>query len=247
MSLAFDRNFDSKNGGKLDWSPHSYPPPGESGHISMTTTDTTAKPVDKRTARKARTRRHIFETAMQLFAARSFDTVRIEEICEAAGIAKATFFLHFASKAALIEEFNAQLVDRLQRELAAAPDTTPGTATAAEARLRLFVRVLVEEYEANAAVMRQMAREFLNQKDLVAAAQSANREVVDVVETIITDGQASGEFAAHHDPSLAATALISTWGAFTVRWSGAGTQVDIAKLHDDLLNLILGGLRPRRA
>ncbi len=182
---------------------------------------------------------------MQLFAERSFDAVRIEEICDAAGIAKATFFLHFASKAALIEQFNAQLVDRLQSDLAAAPDT----ANSAEQRLRLFVRLLVDEYEANAGVMRQMAREFVNQTGLVSAAQSANREVVDVVESIIADGQASGEFAAINDPSLAATALISTWGAFTVRWSGPqcarGTQVDIAKLHDDLLNLILGGLRPR--
>ncbi|MDW3097741.1 TetR/AcrR family transcriptional regulator [Pyruvatibacter sp.] len=183
----------------------------------------------------------MFDAAMQLFAQRSFDAVRIEEICDAAGIAKATFFLHFASKAALIEQFNAQLVDRLQSDLAAAPDT----ANSAEQRLRLFVRLLVDEYEANAGVMRQMAREFVNQTDLVSAAESANREVVDVVESIIADGQASGEFAAINDPSLAATALISTWGAFTVRWSGPGTQVDIAKLHDDLLNLILGGLRPR--
>lgn len=178
---------------------------------------------------------------MALFATRSYDDVRIEEICEAAGIAKATFFLHFASKAALIEEFNGQLVDRLGGEL----EDAPGSADSAEARLRLFVRLLVDEYEANAGVMRQMAREFVNQTDLVAAAQNANRDVVDVVESIIADGQKTGEFAAINDPSLAATALISTWGAFTVRWSGPGTQVDIAKLHDDLLNLILGGLKPR--
>lgn len=195
--------------------------------------------------RKARTRRHIFDAAMELFSQRSFDAVRIEEICAAAGIAKATFFLHFASKAALIEEFNAQLVDRLLQDLEEAPET----ANSAEQKLRLFVRLLVDEYESNAGVMRQMAREFVNQTHLVAAAESANREVVDVVENIIADGQATGEFSRVNDPSLAATALISTWGAFTVRWSGpqntARAQVDIAKLHDDLLNLILGGLKPR--
>lgn len=175
---------------------------------------------------------------MQLFGARSFDDVRIEEICDAAGIAKATFFLHFASKAALIEEFNAQLVARLALETNAAPAT-------AEQRLHLFVTALVNEWESNAAVMRQMAREFLNQPALMPAAHAANRDVVDLVKAIITDGQKTGEFSKTFDPSLAATALISTWGAFTARWSGAGTQVDIATLHTDLLTLILGGLKPR--
>ncbi len=205
---------------------------------TIPSSQTISIPGDKRAQRKARTRRDIYNAAMQLFAARSFDEVRIEEICEAAGIAKATFFLHFGSKAALIEEFNAQLVSRLANDMKSAP-------TSAETRLRMFVTALVAEWEANAGVMRQMAREFVNQPALVPAAEAANREIVDLVETIIADGQATGEFSASADPSLAATALISTWGAFTARWSGHGTQINITKLHNDLLKLILGGLTPR--
>lgn len=197
---------------------------------------------DRRAARKARTRREIYAAAMRLFAARGFSAVTIEEICEAAGCAKATFFLHFAGKAALIEEFNAHLVERLAADLDAG-------AGSAEARLRRLVAAIVAEYEANAPVMRQMAREFLNQPALVPAARAANRDVVDLVEQIVADGQASGEFARDVDPPLAATALVSTWGAFTARWTDTDTEtgagIDVSDAHDALLALILGGLRPR--
>ncbi|WP_425063565.1 TetR/AcrR family transcriptional regulator [Pyruvatibacter mobilis] len=236
-------------GRKLDWSLQTKKTAGDSAiSTSSTTADTTSRretraaTPDKRSLRKARTRRHIYEAAMQLFAARGYDDVRIEEICEAAGIAKATFFLHFGSKAALIEEFNAQLVDRLARDLA------DETATA-EARLRRYVDALVEEWEGNAEVVRQMSREFLNQPALMPAAEAANRSIVPLVQGIIADGQRRGEFAPSVDAALAATMLVSTWGAFAARWSDSlneeGRPADVGKLHHDLLDLVLGGLTPR--
>ena len=193
---------------------------------------------DRRAARKARTRREIYGAAMRLFSARGFDAVTIEEICEAAGCAKATFFLHFVGKAALIEEFNAHLVERLAAEMEAGRGC-------AETRLRRLVAAFIAEYEANAPVMRQMAREFLNQPALMPAARAANRDIVDLVEQIVADGQAAGEFSPDVDPSLAATALVSTWGAFTARWSDADADMDPAAAHEALLTLILSGLRPR--
>ncbi len=194
--------------------------------------------VGKRAQRKARTRRDIYEAAMRLFSARGFDDVTIEEICEAAGCAKATFFLHFASKAALVGEFNTRLVERLSEELENAPE-------GAEVRLRRLVAAFISEYESHAAVMRQMAREFLNQPALYSAAEQANRDVVDLVETIIAEGQASGEFSTEATPALAAMTLVSAWGAYTARWSEDHAVADPAAFHDELLTLILGGLRPR--
>lgn len=214
------------------------PAAGPSAGAAVREAEKHARPPDKRAQRKARTRREIYTAAMQLFSARGFDNVTIEEICEAAGCAKATFFLHFTGKAALIAEFNAHLVERLAAGL-------DPEAESAEARLRRLVRAIVAEYEANAPVMRQMAREFLNQPALVPAAEAANREVVHLVEQIIAEGQARGEFSRATDPALAATALVSTWGAFTARWSDVEPDIDVAAAHEALLDLVLGGLRPR--
>ena len=46
---------------------------------------------------------------MELFAVRGFEAVTIEAICEAADVARATFFLHFPTKASLLHEWNCQV------------------------------------------------------------------------------------------------------------------------------------------
>ena len=60
----------------------------------------------RRARKKERTRREIYQAAMDLFAARGFDAVTVEQICEAADVARGTFFLHFPTKSALLFEFN---------------------------------------------------------------------------------------------------------------------------------------------
>ena len=45
-----------------------------------------------------KTKRAIFEKAMQLFADKGYNDTSIEEITAVAGIAKGTFYYHFSSK-----------------------------------------------------------------------------------------------------------------------------------------------------
>ena len=45
-----------------------------------------------------RTKRKIFETAMELFAQKGYDGTSVEEITSIVGIAKGTLYYHFTSK-----------------------------------------------------------------------------------------------------------------------------------------------------
>src|SRR5262245_27817431 len=65
----------------------------------------------RRARKKERTRQEIFGAAMELFTKRGFEAVTIEAICDAADVARGTFFLHFPSKAALLWEWNRQVAD----------------------------------------------------------------------------------------------------------------------------------------
>ena len=69
--------------------------------------------------RKARTRGEIYRAAMRLFVARGVDTVTIEEICAEADVARATFFLHFPTKDAVLTEYARQALDELTATLRA--------------------------------------------------------------------------------------------------------------------------------
>jgi AcrR family transcriptional regulator len=46
----------------------------------------------RRARKKERTRRDIFAAAMDLFVARGFEAVTIDDICRAADVARGTFF-----------------------------------------------------------------------------------------------------------------------------------------------------------
>lgn len=64
--------------------------------------------------RRARSRKQLVGAARALFSARPLESVTVEEVASAAGLAKGTFYLHFQS----LDELWASLAKDLARELA---------------------------------------------------------------------------------------------------------------------------------
>lgn len=190
-----------------------------------------------RAGKKERTRQEIYRAAMELFAERDYDKVTIEDICASAGIAKATFFLHFAGKSALITAFNEEITRSLTERLA-------GHSGSAEEELMLLVSVLREAWEANAAVMQKMLSEFLDQPALLAKAAAANESVLDLVTRIVARGQKRGEFTDACPPQVAAVALVSAWSAFTAWWT-QNPDVDNDDINLGLIEFQLNGLKKK--
>src|ERR1700722_2040379 len=76
------------------------------------------------------------QAALQLFAARRYDTTTVAEIAERAGVTERTFFRHFADKREVLFGGAATLQEVLTSAVADAPDSaTPidAVATALEA------------------------------------------------------------------------------------------------------------------
>jgi mycofactocin system transcriptional regulator len=70
-------------------------------------------------------RAELEQVALELFAARGFDDTTVEDIAEAAGIARRTFFRYFASKNDVIwGDFDAAL-EQLRQQLLAVPPDVP--------------------------------------------------------------------------------------------------------------------------
>jgi AcrR family transcriptional regulator len=189
----------------------------------------------RRSRKKEQTRRGIFSAAMALFAARDYDAVTIEDICERADVAKATFFLHFPSKAALLTEFNERLTASLEKRLGDVGGT-------AEDKLRFMVSALVDDWEQNAEIMRKMVREFLDQPSLPRAATEANAGILDLITGIVREGQLAGEFSKRVAPDLIAGALVASWGSFISAWSSDKNDVP-QSAGEDLLDIMLNGMK----
>src|SRR6202790_5375015 len=93
----------------------------ESSNVQVVTT----APGSRRERKKGRPRADIYNAAMNLFLRRGFDSVTIDDICDAADVARATFVLHFPGKETLLVEYG----DRANLELAAAIREYRGNAT----------------------------------------------------------------------------------------------------------------------
>lgn len=61
---------------------------------------------------------------MELFAKQGYQATTVPEIAEAAGVSRATFFLHFPTKAALLGELSREIAELFEKE--AAPESERG-------------------------------------------------------------------------------------------------------------------------
>ena len=77
--------------------------------------------------RKEKTHRRIVESAAELFAQQSYQAVNVNQICENAGVNKATLYQHYGSKEALAvatieQHFARQKAEVYEAAMAAAPN-----------------------------------------------------------------------------------------------------------------------------
>lgn len=70
-------------------------------------------------------REELGEVALRLLAAQGFECTTIDQIVEAAGVSRRTFFRYFKSKEDVIIEFLGDLAGRIGRDLAARPAQEP--------------------------------------------------------------------------------------------------------------------------
>jgi AcrR family transcriptional regulator len=73
------------------------------GKVNKAEATVAAKQPNKRDLRKIQTRRIIMRAGREVFAARGFDSPRVEDVARAAGISRAAFYLHFGSLEELVK------------------------------------------------------------------------------------------------------------------------------------------------
>jgi AcrR family transcriptional regulator len=87
------------------------------------------EPVNKHTARRLETRSGLLRVARQLLDQGRLESCSVDQICQAAGISRAGFYLHFANKAALLDAMLEEMGDWYLRQFR---KLTPRTAATEE-------------------------------------------------------------------------------------------------------------------
>lgn len=196
---------------------------------------TTQPMPSRRERKKERTRQEIYSAAMELFLARGFETVTIEEICAAADVAKGTFFLHFPAKDALLLEYGTQAVHELEILLR---DHTGGATEA----IRATLLALAKRATRHAAIIQLLAREVMARPRALADATEQTRTLAHLFADLVRQGQEAGEFHSRIDPRLAAAVLTSSYFAIVGEWARRGGKFRLVDALQQSLDLILNGL-----
>jgi AcrR family transcriptional regulator len=191
--------------------------------------------LSRRARKKERTRHEIYAAAIALFAEKGFDAVPVEQICQAADVAKATFFLHFPTKSALLFEFSRQLAVELDEQLRE-------TRRDAISELRLMLDLFSERWLEHGAVMAAMLREFLRTPESVLALEAEGHELRELVEATVRRGQARGELRRSVDARLAAAILFSTSFAILSGSVFRDGKTTPRNVRDQFLEAFLHGL-----
>lgn len=194
--------------------------------------------MSRRERKKRDTRRRILDAALQLMADKPYDQVRIEDICTAADVANATFFLHFPHKSSLALAYNEDVAAKVEEKL-----SSDGLDAAEQ--LKTLLNVYLGEWDAHSHLMRQIVLELISQPASGATFNEVSPGLLTLVGNVIREGQKSAQFNRMIEPETAALALVAAWNAIAISWAKTGDTKRSVDAHWQTLGIFLNGLLAR--
>ncbi|MEU3345755.1 TetR/AcrR family transcriptional regulator [Streptomyces sp. NPDC006700] len=198
-----------------------------------------------RTRREA-TRQKLYEAAVTLIAEQGFSATTVDEIAERAGVAKGTVYYNFASKSVLFEELLRHGVGLLTASLRKAADRTAREGGSRVDALDAMVRaglVFIDRYPAFTQLY--VAELWRTNRSWQATLLVVRQEAVAVVEGVLRDGMADGEFSEDVDVPLTAAALVGMVLVAALDWKSFQPQRSLDDVHAALSRLLQGRVSGR--
>jgi len=194
----------------------------------------------RRGRKKRATAHRIFIAAVDLMQRDGFHGVSIEQICERADVARATFFQHFASKAALMGVFSDIVRQRIEFELAE-QDIAPLE------QLRLIVDHLTRLTNELGPIAPELLSAFVAEPGGGFRVYDPETGLAQIIVGIVKKGQETNAFSDDWSPEDVAVSLVSSWASVSRRYFTAARKefaCDSGPLYDTL-DLFLNGLKRR--
>ena len=165
-------------------------------------------PPDRRTRKRLATRQRISDVASRLFVERGFDQVTVDEIAEAADVARMTVFNHFARK----EDMFFDLDEEGREDLLAALEKRDADTSPIEA-LRLFAHWAVAEQRPYIRFFAGGSERFLATIQASEALKARARAIRDELTNMLTIALLKAAARRRPDPAanLVASLLVATW------------------------------------
>lgn len=180
----------------------------------------------------------IIEESILLFEKKGFSETSIQDIVEAIGVTKGTFYYYFSSKEQLLMDIHLGYIDDLLERQA----VIHKTAASNQQKLKQMVQLLIADIKDHGPSGRVFFREMRHLAEDNAGAVKAKREEFRInIENLLTEGMEEGEFRKDIKPDMTAFAVlgITNW---SYQWFNPAGEVSAESLAEIYSDLILNGI-----
>ncbi len=191
----------------------------------------------------AEKRRQILDAAVRVFAREGFNSCRVSDIADEAGVAYGLVYHYFRSKDEVLDTL---FLERWEVLLVAIREVDADDTLAAREKLHAIASFIVESYRHDPDLMKVIIVEVTRAANSFGRAHLAEiREAYDLIAGIVEQGQRRGEFQDAVTPSFAAMAFYGAIEQVLTGWifdvlPGAPEDYDQAKAF--VVETICGGL-----
>lgn len=200
----------------------------------------------KRERNKRERKERLYLAAVDLFRQQGFDETRVEEITQAAGVAKGTFFNYFPAKEDVLLYIGERHISRLGATLVTGGSERSELERSAVASLKSLMHTLAHSLEDDKDLVRLAVERVMKITYLAPDPADSRFSLQSLMAILIGQGQRSGEIHPDLDPAPVAQILEGLYYQQLVLWCRQNFAFDLGERLDQVIDLLLVGIAQRR-
>lgn len=140
------------------------------------------------------TKQKIYESAKKLFSSKHYKQVSVDEIVKMAGVSKGSFYVHYASKGALVTSLVEDHVAKVDTDYRSFIDSYPNDYPTQALLLALIAKIADGLIEFGCDKMQALYQAQITKEVDTGAVTSYNREIYIMFSQVLERGIKHGEF-----------------------------------------------------
>jgi AcrR family transcriptional regulator len=191
------------------------------------------KYLSRRERKKQETHHRLMGAALQLFREQGYDATTVEQIAEAADVAKGTFFNYFETKEAILPAMAEWRLHQLEHVLLPERGAPPSPV----ARIKLALRLVAEDPLSHPVLTRRLFAARRHRLDVRPA-----HALADLLAEQVCQAQAAGEIRADLDPAYVGGLIRALFFQQLIMWHCGHHPVPLPEMLDAAVDLLLDGI-----
>ncbi len=201
---------------------------------------------EKSTCRKEQgdaTKKKIYETARKLFTEYGPDKVSVDDIVQAVGVARGTFYVHFESKDALITSLVSEYTNRVDADYENFIKELPPDAPSREVLISVIGEICdVIENTLGYETMKILYRVQLADT-CVQETMNYNRSLYQLLTSLLEKGIQRGEFQGFLPAEILSRHLVIAIRGFVYEWCVRYPELNLKEQVLEHFKILLDGIR----